>query len=779
MRKAVQRSLRSKTTIIYEEPTDVDTDRNYRYLRSLYKLLDCADEDSYALLSDVAPEERVQTEALKKRIAARERLCKLLSASRFEDDRIVEYRVFCPFGAFDSVAEAHEAVEQSVQTAHLDMHTTVPAVNRWTKLFQPLAYWTVGTRVGYLPDSFVQICEPRDDVADVLTESDIYGVGGEDSYMRRRQKRFKKSSTWLSAETTPLFQTTSCIILLKLVLLMGLFFKHARFDDTGEKSIVDFCIDSRSPAVKLLLNLFGLLSNEDDEFWLPVSGTSGWTRRKYTVASTLMMRTLASVVYRFILAFKKFPWALAVAANNEVPMAERLVIIYQFIHCDPECYEPGVGMPIRSVVNDADDLKNDEALKRVVMSALKNVPLDNIQNEDRFARQHVQSSTCHGKLPSNTTICARHVNSELQAWHGIAIDAMHEREARAAKAHEDHVATLPKTQKHYKDAYHKFVAQHMPSVKHMNVIADMWQRASPEERAVFETDAPTEGDEDPSPDPPALTPEAEVQAQTPWQAGTRCYPITPELAREATVDLPTRAREWQRLVGTLVRPRADIVMKNFRDHNQCCDKYGMGRCHKDFTEDHKRALAFHKRAIWALTKLELDVEDQLTLIPVHVMRKVQAAGHEPVERVFMVPLTLCDPEPTQMYLDLETDDVTSADGSVVSGITLKLGLSKESFHVETDMAIWMLAHQQVNFLRARYHFTGLDRMVVCGMEDVTGQVHALMHGDVLDQELALIRALAKSNSKERRAKTVPARRREDEAAGPDVASESGASRTKK
>eukprot|EP00969_Alexandrium_andersonii_P106074 4679592-Alexandrium_andersonii.AAC.1 len=45
-------------------------------------------------------------------------------------------------------------------TAHLAMHVQVPALNRWLKLYSPLAFWHVGTCLNYAHVGF-QVLKAR------------------------------------------------------------------------------------------------------------------------------------------------------------------------------------------------------------------------------------------------------------------------------------------------------------------------------------------------------------------------------------------------------------------------------------------------------------------------------------------------------------------------------------------------------------------------------------------------------------------------------------------
>ena len=83
---------------------------------------------------------------------------------------------------------------------------------QWLKLYKPNAYWHVGTRLGYMPDAFQAICDPGEMQMRELVGTDLYGIGQEDTYHQKRDKRFRKTSRWLADPSTPLRQGTATTV---------------------------------------------------------------------------------------------------------------------------------------------------------------------------------------------------------------------------------------------------------------------------------------------------------------------------------------------------------------------------------------------------------------------------------------------------------------------------------------------------------------------------------------------------------------------------------------
>jgi hypothetical protein len=205
-----------------------------------------------------------------KRRAARQRLASSLSASVFEDGRIVQMRHSCALGCHSSAAAAREEILADLLTAHLDLFVAVPACNRWTKLYAPLAYWHVGTVLGYLPSAFAVIAQTMRSETGVLDVDALVGIIAEDVYEHKKKIRFQKASTWLNNPLTMAKQATGIATLLPVVALMGRFFDDAKL--TARRSVLDFVTEATSPAHGLARRILELLADPNDTFWLVARG---------------------------------------------------------------------------------------------------------------------------------------------------------------------------------------------------------------------------------------------------------------------------------------------------------------------------------------------------------------------------------------------------------------------------------------------------------------------------------------------------------------------------
>jgi hypothetical protein len=87
------------------------------------------------------------------------------------------------------------------------------------------------------------------------------------------------------------------------------------------------------------------------------------------------------------------------------------------------CFEPGLARNLRKLVSTAADLQAPQVLT-MLTHTFGTMPASNIRSEDRFARQSAQQFACHGRSPSIATAAARHVLTESQCWHHVAMEKL-------------------------------------------------------------------------------------------------------------------------------------------------------------------------------------------------------------------------------------------------------------------------------------------------------------------------------------------------------------------
>ena len=265
-----------------------------------------------------------------------------------------------------------------------------------------------------------------------------------------------------------------------MMALMGKFFDTSKFD--SQEGALAFCIESTSPAWKVIKRYFALLDAPEHPLWLLVRGPGEWSQHRLQLASTVFIFVVASCFYRLVMPCNTWPWLLAKAVSPQVERAERERVANLFMQCEGKCcLEPGLSRQVRAIVTSADDLLNDTHVSRLISHTFRATPVSNIPCEDRFARQSAQHFACHGRVPFFSTLAARHVLCETQAWHHIAMDK------RAADFQSEQQDVSPDHMAH-RSGWHAFVSQNRTSAD-LASLGIRWQQMSSEEKQAYYKEA--------------------------------------------------------------------------------------------------------------------------------------------------------------------------------------------------------------------------------------------------------------------------------------------------
>jgi hypothetical protein len=185
---------------------------NCVFLEQLLKELDWADEESLELLyaRDIGamPEELGKKQ--RARAEARSRLATNLCGSQFNGNKISEMVHVCRYGCHVSSHEAKKQIWEDFALLAFGTRVQVPALNRWTKLYRPLAFWHVVTCLGVLPEG-IRLMSTSQSVPGVLDLEEFVGMEGEQTYLQTHHARMKKAASWLTADTTSTIQGTGLL----------------------------------------------------------------------------------------------------------------------------------------------------------------------------------------------------------------------------------------------------------------------------------------------------------------------------------------------------------------------------------------------------------------------------------------------------------------------------------------------------------------------------------------------------------------------------------------
>ena len=104
---------------------------------------------------------------------------------------------------------------------------------------------------GFIGFAFEDICNPHGKNETPLDIAELWGLEGDDTYAKKREKRFKSANTWMHAEHTPLRMSIACTLLLPAVTLMSEFFHNAVWGNT-DRGVLDFVSPTRNPVRRVI-----------------------------------------------------------------------------------------------------------------------------------------------------------------------------------------------------------------------------------------------------------------------------------------------------------------------------------------------------------------------------------------------------------------------------------------------------------------------------------------------------------------------------------------------
>jgi len=344
---------------------------------------------------------------------------------------------FCPAGCCRSRQEAVETVTSAFAGGYLDIRPAVPALNKWTKLFQPVSWWAFGIIYGdIIPTAFKRLkpssLSAMEDVEGILRLVGPDGVGldvGRETYQVLESMRYNKALAWLQDKWTKLKVMVPTLVMKPSLRTMGRFFEDSSLAATTIcSSVIPFVWHTSSPAADAVKAYAGLLMNEDAEYWLPVSA-SGWTPTTLRICSIAVLTMVGHIYLKCIHNFKAWPWALARLVHADVSeQAKQAVVeaLFSLSDCCADVYTRHIRQWIMHLCGAKPDfdmfaatLRSELCLRRLLDDFMM-CPNSNIKTEYRFSRSNRHNAAAAGRHPSASTLASDHVLSEFEVQHSLA-----------------------------------------------------------------------------------------------------------------------------------------------------------------------------------------------------------------------------------------------------------------------------------------------------------------------------------------------------------------------
>ena len=291
-------------------------------------------------------------------------------------------------------------------------------------LFVVLCFWfvliifaPVTTIVALIATNEFNLLNRQRDDERALDINEFVACSKDDTYMEVKKTRLKKTAWWVNNRLT-LPRLAACITSIEPIILhMVQLFSSARRTQETHMGYFDFCSPLTSPAAKIFDAQRQAMRDNTHSCWRLVRGLSGWTSEKRMLASVSVYTAWGQSQIRFR---KRFFGSLGLLGEVVAPTTEparRAQLGTWFMHCDAECcLAIGFADHIRRVVKEPADLQKPGVKNRII-STLSHARVDNINNENRFARHSTHRSTSHGAAAAVSTISAGHVLAEQDTVH--------------------------------------------------------------------------------------------------------------------------------------------------------------------------------------------------------------------------------------------------------------------------------------------------------------------------------------------------------------------------
>ena len=139
-------------------------------------------------------------------------------------DAAIRYYAFVGSTA-RTLEEAGKEIFDLLDAAWLNARPTIPALNRWNKVYGPLIWWLFGVLFsGVIVIGFSQARRAATKKSFVLVDVEHIGPETEAGHRQRTRGRWNKAGSWIEHEDTPKAMIIGCVYFsMTLDLMSGLF----------------------------------------------------------------------------------------------------------------------------------------------------------------------------------------------------------------------------------------------------------------------------------------------------------------------------------------------------------------------------------------------------------------------------------------------------------------------------------------------------------------------------------------------------------------------------
>jgi len=200
--------------------------------------------------------------------------------------------------------------------------------------------------------------------------------------------------------------------------IMGYLFREARQGE-AQKGALEL-IKKSSPVRRVIAEYFALLGRWEDSYWLLITAGEPWTVEQMLMVFSWAVIVAGSLEMRCVRPFGKNPWIMAVMSDPSTDIGTSTRLKGNFFYSCTKCRDKGFAERVHASLTSIEDL-DDASLNKRIHESIKRAPVNNVPSEDRFARQAIARSYCHGHFASQSTMCTKHVLGEAKCLHNIAL----------------------------------------------------------------------------------------------------------------------------------------------------------------------------------------------------------------------------------------------------------------------------------------------------------------------------------------------------------------------
>ena len=287
---------------------------------------------------------------------------------------------------FRGTETARERLHDLIMEVFITRLPPIPALNRWTKLYPAIAWWTVGLHMsGLLKHVWGHLHGFTIENADAQQEVLVDLLVPEDDEVQRRMHaaRALKTWNWIRHWATPVEAMMCCIVLRPCMSFMGFLF---RSEANAAPHSATVLLKPQNPVNRLIDFLLRMLNDLDNTFWQLMAYPDGWSEFKLQLAVDAMLRMVGSLWWRLVYRLARWPWLLYRIVDRGTPGVERATLrTAMFRDCDG-CLDK-LTAKIAGLPGAEDNLSDlDSPLSTSVRKAFEKCRATNIISETRFAR---------------------------------------------------------------------------------------------------------------------------------------------------------------------------------------------------------------------------------------------------------------------------------------------------------------------------------------------------------------------------------------------------------